>query len=280
MSSVINYQSVQSSQIFLHSDNADIYYNASMKSQVEFFLKEPIKIDKNTIECKIGLINAQIPVSWYIINSTNDNIIINSVSYTFPHGNYNVNQFITQWNTTFGSNWTLTFNSITNKISFSNSVNDFSFQDNYLNTSNSMLPVLGFQYGGYYLSSSKTLTSRFPVNFGLIPRLHIKSDTFAYKNIDSFTKGRTRTIAVVPVNSSVNGMILYNNFTNFKMINSHKSISSIRIDITDDFRNPIDFQNIDWSLCIQVDVINDMFHDLKNLEDIYKIEEENQVGEN
>jgi hypothetical protein len=64
------------------------------------------------------------------------------------------------------------------------------------------------------------------------------------------------------------------------MINSHKTITSIRIDITDDFRNLIDFQNIDWSLCLQVDVINDMYHDLKDLEDIYKMEEENQTGEN
>ena len=269
MSSVINYQSIHSSQIFLHSDNADVYYNGTSKSQVEFFLKEPIKIDKNTIECKVGVINAQIPVSWYIINSTNDNIIINSVSYTFPHGNYNVNQFISQWNALLGADWTLNFNSITNKISFTNSVYEFSFQDNYLDTANSMLPVLGFKYGGFYFSSGKTLTSFYPVNFGLIPRLHIKSDTFAYKNVDSFTKGRTRTIAVVPINSSVNGMILYNNFTNFKMVNPHRNISSIRIDITDDFRNLIDFQNIDWSLCLQVDVINDIFHDLKDLEDVY-----------
>lgn len=275
--SIINYQSVQSSQIFLHSDNADVYYNGTMKSQVEFFLKEPVKIDKNTIECKVGLVNAQFPVSWYIINSTNDTIIVNSVKYIFPHGNYNVTQFITQWNTTIGANWTLIFNSITNKITFSYAISDFNIRDESPN--NSILPVIGFLYGGNYNSSSKSLTSLYPVNFGLIPRLHIKSDTFAYKNIDSYTKGRTRTLTVIPVNSTAGGMILYNNFTNFKMINSHKIITSIRIDITDDFRNLIDFQNIDWSICLQIDVVNDMFHDLKDLEDIYKMEEDIQVGE-
>jgi hypothetical protein len=272
MNTVINYQSVQSSQIFLHSDNADIYYNGSMKSQVEFFLKEPIKLDKNSIECKVGLINAQIPVSWYIINSTNDTIIVSSTKYVFPHGNYNVNQFISQWNTTIGSGWSLTFNSITNKLTFAYSVAEFSFRDDTPNTS--LLPVIGFQYGGFYFSSSKVLTSYYPVNFGLIPRLHIKSDTFAYKNIDSYTKGRTRTLTVIPINAQSNGMILYNNFTNFKMINSHKNITSIRIDITDDFRNLIDFNNIDWSLCLQVDVINDVIHDFKDLNDVYQMEED------
>ena len=49
MSNIINYQSVNSSQIHLHSDNADIYYNGTKKSSVEFFLKEPIKTEKNTI---------------------------------------------------------------------------------------------------------------------------------------------------------------------------------------------------------------------------------------
>ena len=277
--SIINYQSVQSSQIFLHSDNADVYYNGTMKSQVEFFLKEPVKIDKNTIECKVGLVNAQFPVSWYIINSTNDTIIVNSVKYIFPHGNYNVNQFITQWNTTIGPNWTLTFSSITNKITFSYAISEFGITDDYQNLNTSMLPVIGFPYGGYYFSSGKVLTSRYPVNFGLIPRLHIKSDTFAYKNVDSYTKGRTRTLTVIPVNSQAGGMILYNNFTNFKMINSHKTITSIRIDITDDFRNFIDFQNIDWSICLQIDVVNDMFHDMKDMEDVYKMEEEIQEGQ-
>jgi hypothetical protein len=58
------------------------------------------------------------------------------------------------------------------------------------------------------------------------------------------------------------------------MINSHKNITSIRIDITDDFRNLIDFNNIDWSLCLQVDVINDVIHDFKDLNDVYQMEED------
>ena len=36
-SNIINYQSINSNQIFLHSDNADIYYNGTLKSSVEFF---------------------------------------------------------------------------------------------------------------------------------------------------------------------------------------------------------------------------------------------------
>lgn len=271
MSNIINYQSISSSQIFLHSDNADYYYNGPMKSSVEFFFREAIKIDKNSIECKVSLVNAQIPVSWYIINSTNNNIAITvngiKTSYFFPMGNYNVNQFITQWALTIGSGWVLTFNSITNLISFQYGT-DFSFSD--INPNQSLLTVIGFRYGCIYNSVNNILIAPFPCNFGLIPRLHIKSDTFAFKNIDSFSKGRTRTLAVVPVNAPSTSMILYNNFTSAKIINSHTNISTIRIDITDDFRNFIDFQNIDWSMTLQIDVVNDIIQDLNDLDDVYK----------
>ena len=65
-------------------------------------------------------------------------------------------------------------------------------------------------------------------------------------------------------------MIIYNNISSFKTIMSHRSVSSIRIDITDDFRNLIDFRNIDWSLTIQIDIVNDIYSDLNDLEDVYK----------
>jgi hypothetical protein len=270
-SNIINYQSISSSQIFLHSDNADIYYNGTLKSSVEFFLKESIKLDKNTIECKVSVVNAQIPVSFCVLNNYNNNIniTVNGITtpYYFPIGNYNVQQFITQWTTTVGNNWTLTFNQISNVLTFSY-ISNFTFSD--ANPNISMLNVIGFRYGSIYNSIGNSITAPFPVNFGLIPRLHIKSDTFASKNIDSFTKGRTRTLCIIPVNSPPNGMIIYNNFTSFKTVMNHRSVSSIRIDITDDFRNLIDFRNIDWSLTIQIDIVNDIYSDLNDLDDVYK----------
>lgn len=270
-SNIINYQSINSNQIFLHSDNADIYFNGTMKSSVEFFLKEPIKLEKNSIECKLSVVNAQIPVSFCIINNYNNNINITisgiKTVYYFPIGNYNVQQFITQWAITIGNNWTITFNQISNVLTFQY-ISPFIFSD--ANPNISMLSVIGFKYGAIYNSIGNILISPFPVNFGLIPRLHIKSDTFAYRNIDSFTKTRTRSLCIIPVNSPPNGMILYNNFTNFKSIVNHRNISSIRIDITDDFRNLIDFRNIDWSLTLQIDVCNDIIQDFSDLDDVYK----------
>jgi hypothetical protein len=279
---IINYQTINSNQIYLHSDNADIYYNGTKKSSVEFFLKEPLKTEKNTIECKVSVVSAQFPVSWYIINDTNNNFnitmwnyvgSISNVSYTeynFPVGNYTASQFCKTWSQTYGSEWTLTYSSISNKITFKHATKQFAFSDN--NEFTSMLPLMGFAYKNIYYSTSDTfiLTPPFPVDFNMLPRINIKSNTFLLKNVDSGTKGRTRTICSVPVNAPAGGLILYNNFTSFKSILNAKSISSITIDIKDDYKNFIDFQNIDWTITLQIDIINDIISDLNDLDDVYK----------
>ena len=109
----ISFQSIGSTQIYLNSANADIFLNQSKKSNVVFFFTNVLKIDKKSVEMKLSVVNAQIPVSWYLINDTNNRIYfsVNGVqnNYFFPNGNYNVNTFISTWISTFGNNWTLTF---------------------------------------------------------------------------------------------------------------------------------------------------------------------------
>ena len=85
----INYQSIQSSQIYINSNTSDIYLNNTMKSNVVFFFKQPVQLNKNALEMRVSLVNAQIPMSFYNINNTNNTIYISGVKYSFPIGNYN-----------------------------------------------------------------------------------------------------------------------------------------------------------------------------------------------
>ena len=95
------YQTIYSSQIFLNSSQASEYYNDNRNSSLKFELKDVIKDQNDILEVRLSLVNAQFPYSFYNIYSGNDNfnITINSVltTYTFPHGNYNVNTFISAW---------------------------------------------------------------------------------------------------------------------------------------------------------------------------------------
>ena len=65
------------------------------------------------------------------------------------------------------------------------------------------------------------------------------------------------------------GLCLYNNITNFKSIFKNHELSSINIDIKDDFGNYIDFNNVDWSMTLQVDIVSEIVQTLDNLEDVY-----------
>ena len=238
--------------------------NGSKKSSVVFFFSEIFKSDKKTIEQRVEIVNAQIPISWYLINSTNNMFYINSVAYYFPVGNYNVNTFITTWMSTFGANWTVSFSTITNQFTFINTAN-FTLSDG----SNSIFNIIGFLPGTVYSSVAFILTAPFSVNFGGIQKVNVKSSTFTLANSDSKNKSLTKTMASIPVSSIQGGYVFYNNITNFKSIFKNHELSSINIDIKDDFGNYIDFNNVDWSMTLQVDIVSEIVQTLDNLEDVY-----------
>ena len=72
MSDLISYQTIYTTQIFLNSGQATQYNNSTQKSFLTFSLKDVISLDKNNLEVRISLVNAQLPYSFYQINSTNN----------------------------------------------------------------------------------------------------------------------------------------------------------------------------------------------------------------
>ena len=94
---IISYQSIYSTQIYLNSASS-MLMNGTLKSYVHFYIQNAINANKKSaIEMRVSLVNAQFPCSFYQINNSNNTIIINDISYTFPNGNYNVNNFISTW---------------------------------------------------------------------------------------------------------------------------------------------------------------------------------------
>ena len=160
----ITYQSTNSIQLYLNSSNANIYLNQTKKSNVVFFFDNVLKIEKQSIEMKLSLVNAQIPVSWFLINDSNNRITISVTNdhtfstYYFPNGNYNVNTFIDTWIATFGTQWVITYDKIQNKLQFSNSLGQITFGNN-IKSSNTLLPLIGFIASESRTSSGNYLTS-------------------------------------------------------------------------------------------------------------------------
>jgi hypothetical protein len=238
--------------------------NGTMKSNVVFFFGNMLKSDKNVFKKQISVVNAQFPVSWYLINSNNNRIYINTILYLFPVGDYNVATFISTWKATFGTNWILTYNTITKKITFSNN-QPFTFRDDY----NSLFPMIGFVTGTTYTSTTNNLTSPCVINFGGILKLNIKTSTFNSNNTDTHNKGKTRTICSVPVNADQTATVFYNNFTQYSTTFKNAYFEDINIEIQDEYKNYIDFNNVNWSITLQIDVTSQDIETLDDMEDIY-----------
>ena len=68
---------------------------------------------------------------FFVDVGAHDGISINNTLYALTQGNYNINNFITSLSTLLGGNYTISYNSITYKITISSST---TFTINYLNT--------------------------------------------------------------------------------------------------------------------------------------------------
>lgn len=250
MNESVIFQSNLSTQIYLNSNDASIFHNNSMKSHVSFFIQDLSNAINDVIDAKISIANAQIPVSYYNINNTNNiiNISINNVitSYTFPIGNYNVYNFITAWNLLINNNWTITFNEINNKFTFSY-IQSFTFLDS------SIFSVIGFNNGSSYTSTNNIIISTYPCNFSYISNIYIESNLLKNLNYDSYYSGTSDIIACIPMNEPPNSIVFYTNITNFKNTCRVQGLQEITLLFLDTNRNFIDFNNQDWSLTLQID---------------------------
>ena len=270
----ITYQTTSQMQIFLNSAQADVKVNGTMKSDCVFFFDDIIEMTKNAVDVKISVANAQIPISYYLINDFNNQInisttSINQMTHTFYNGNYTALSFITIFDTMLGSNFTININHTQNTFTFINSVEDFTFSDIGIN---SIFELIGFQKGNTYTSINKTLTAPFPFNFSGINRINVRTSSFKTQNFNSINKSRCETLASIPIYAPSNGICFYSNITQFKASCkfSNANLTSINVQLQDDYDNFIDFQNQNWTICLQVDILSEEVEDLKTFEGVYE----------
>ena len=123
--------------------------NGSLLSNVVFPFSGILKNETNMKHVYISMMNAQLPVSFYVINSTNN--VLNVVSgttflgytLTLTNGNYNLNTLIVEINSKFSSvgfpsNPTITQNISTGRLTFT-----FSSNNTILASQSTIRDVLG-----------------------------------------------------------------------------------------------------------------------------------------
>ena len=246
---------ITESRLFNIGSQSGTKNNGSKLSNLNYFIPNFVSNsdDDNIITVYLSVKNAEFPSSFYLINEYNNVISINNTLYTLTQGNYNINNFITSLSSLLGNSYSISYNSITYKITISSSTN---FTINYLNTT--MSRFLGISSTSNTTSilngSLYSITSAYVVNFLPIQKLHLRTN-IQFDSYNNYDKSNDILISIQNNSFILGGNILYNNDTNLKYLVYEKDISNFNLRITDDFNREINLNNCDFYLTFQVDYI-------------------------
>lgn len=243
--------------ITINSKDAFNYNNGTYKSDVEFFFKGLIKKERDILALSIHLTDAQIPVSFYNITASN-NVLdyhTSSIAYllTIPKGNYNFNTLSTIMTSLFlanGHNFTITISKTTGVITFTKDTGNFTIYDTY----SKIYDVIGFTKGFNYGSTNSILTAQYPLNLLGTTKIKIKSTILSTYSYDSSSKGLSNTLTTIPVNEPSFGLIIHENKSTSKFLLRVDIVDEFDIQITDQNDNPIDFNNMDWTISFILEI--------------------------
>lgn len=231
----------------LSSEYATYKNNTTFLSDVTFDVNGLLVADDSIVDINVALIHAEIPVSFYVINYTNNvfTYTISSVitNLNIPVGNYNVTSLFTylQANTPLD----FSFNKVSGIITITHPSTNFNVSGNAFGV------LLGFISGSSNNSLSNSLLANFPINLLGIKRLNITSNEIITHNFTA-GKGYNSLLASLAVDQPAYGLIVYENKSNVKHSVQLKELNKIDIMITDEKNNLINFNNIDWCLLIAV----------------------------
>jgi hypothetical protein len=231
-------------QINLSSGSADIYYN-QLKSSMRFNIPYLIRKDKNILYNTIRVLHAEIPYSFYIINEYNNTLVMSTGTITMPYGNYNANTFMRMIQPLMPTGMSITFDT-------SNGIFTISYNQAFTiyNTS-TCKTILGFK--STISSSGNVIVFPFPGNFLGTKNLYVKTPNIILENYNTITKDYI-TLFSIPVNVPPFGIILHDNISGSKnYIKNSSSMDYLEVIVTDDNNNPIDFNNIDWTITLEVE---------------------------
>lgn len=242
----------------INSSNAFIKNNGTFNSDVVFKFPGLVKPMQHITSIQFQLVDAQIPVSFYNINYTNNMLSyqINSVNYSISAdpGNYNFNSLATNLISKFLSNghtFTITINKQNGIISLGTPAT------NFVLLVSSMFSVLGLLLSNH-TSSSFSLTADYPLNLLGITKIKIQSTNMNTYNVDSITSGFSNNIGLISVDQPSFGLIVYENKSNSKFVLRDNRIDEIDIQLVDQNNNLINFNNIDWNLTILIDTTSEV----------------------
>lgn len=240
----------ESIQIHLDSSFATIKKNGNA-AECQFQL--PVIYTSRDSYIHLSLVSLVLPYSFYNINSYNNvfsySLLSTGLTYsrTLPQGNYNINQ-ITAWlQANMGNSMSVSYNTISNKITFSNSATSFTL------VYNEFAKVLGFVAPTVNIFET-TKTAPYCVNLYTTYCINVFSNVMTY-NFCNADQGTQTILASIPVLTQPQGLISYENKSQYKANLYVGEISILQITLKDNLGRLIDMNGCDYCMTLQIDSV-------------------------
>lgn len=254
-------------EIYLRSTDASQVLNGTNKSDMIFMLQAPI-VPPNGYYILLKLKKMYFPVSFYIIDYTNNSLYLNSVLYTIPIGNYTSTTLTTAL-TTLLPFYTITFNTTTNKLTFTHPSTEFT-----INSTSTCLSILGFENGIEHTSTSRTLTSDYPVDLSGNNIVYVSINNLRTNNI-SASNSASSIISSILVNVPYGYLQYYDSSDTTGLILLEDHIAFLHVSIYgEDASTLLDFHNQNWAMTLLIQYIPKTDYNASpnnlNMMDLYK----------
>lgn len=244
-------------ELYLNSQNASFYVNGTTyNSDMIFYFNQPIQ-KPNDYNFAIKVQSFVLPLSYYLVNSTNNKLTLlkSSVttSYTVPIGNYNITTLLTALNSLLASDgYTCSYSSTTLLFTITHSSLSFS-----LVSTSTIQKLIGFRTGTNYASTSTVLTSPLVINLsGDNNMLYVDLTNIQTFNMSSRDGNRTSILKSIANTNREGDLLIWINQTDAKSYLQDEVLTFFHIRILgEDIYTPVNLNGQDWNMTLVVEII-------------------------
>lgn len=228
------------------SDATVLNADTNFKSYVVFDIPDFLNPDDSIAYAEVSIPYIVIPVSFFQINETNNMLEViengSTTRYFWEFGNYNSNEFMTDFRTILPARFQITMDLVNSKFIITNTTFNFVF------TSSSTIDyIMGFS--DTITSSGLSLSMPRVFNFMAIPRIILHCPELG----NGSNQQNADIILSVPNNSRLNGQIVYN-APEIKTLVKSEQITRLTFKLTDEGGLPINFNGVASFWTVQLDI--------------------------
>lgn len=235
---------LKDAQKYFLVSNGGEKHNGSYNSDINYSINGVITDEKHILYNTVSINHAEIPYSFYVVNVYNNLLSLSTGDIYIDRGNYNATSLLKFINSKLPINMVLSFNSTNGKYTFTYN------QPFTIKTTSTINKIIGIEKNTQYNSINNIIECPYPVNLLGTKNLYIKSNLML-SNLNTSTNDYI-TLACIPVSVEPYSIILFNNFSNSAHIVKNRNLDNIEVLIYDDDNNLVNFNNIDWSITLEI----------------------------